>query len=284
MPQPVLLDTISALRIWRNAERRDGKRVGLVPTMGALHHGHLSLVNVIREEAESVVTSIFVNPTQFAPTEDFSKYPRAFERDLELLSEVECDAVFAPQVGEMYPDGFSTAISLAGPATVGLEDKFRPTHFTGVATVVAKLLLQSNADVAIFGEKDYQQLAVIRQLARDLDLPVMILGAPTIREDDGLAMSSRNTYLAGRERSVAPLIHQTLQEAAEAVRAGMPFDAIEREATAALTDAGFAVDYVAIRDSETLREPAKDAAPSRLRLLAAAKIGTTRLIDNIAAE
>ncbi len=171
MPQPVLLDTISALRIWRNAERRDGKRVGLVPTMGALHHGHLSLVNVIREEAESVVTSIFVNPTQFAPTEDFSKYPRAFERDLELLSEVECDAVFAPQVGEMYPDGFSTAISLAGPATVGLEDKFRPTHFTGVATVVAKLLLQSNADVAIFGEKDYQQLAVIRQLRAILISP-----------------------------------------------------------------------------------------------------------------
>jgi pantoate--beta-alanine ligase len=282
MPQPIVLDTINALRIWRNAERRAGKRVGLVPTMGALHQGHLSLVNAVREEAESVVTSIFVNPTQFAPQEDFSKYPRAFERDLELLGEVDCDAVFAPSVSEMYPEGFATAINLVGPAAVGLEDKFRPTHFTGVATVVGKLLLQALPEVAVFGEKDFQQLAVIRRMVRDLDLSVEILGAPTLREADGLAMSSRNVYLSAQEREKAAVIHQTLLEAAEAAQAGMPLDAIEKEAEGSLSELGFEVDYVAIRDAATLSIPAEGAEPASLRILTAARLGATRLIDNIA--
>jgi pantoate--beta-alanine ligase len=282
MPQPIVLDSINALRIWRNAERRAGKRVGLVPTMGALHQGHLSLVKAVREEAESVVTSIFVNPTQFAPQEDFSKYPRAFERDLELLSEVDCDAVFAPSVHEMYPEGFATAINLVGPATVGLEDKFRPTHFTGVATVVGKLLLQALPEVAVFGEKDFQQLAVIRRMVRDLDMSVEILGAPTLREADGLAMSSRNVYLSGQEREKAVVIHQTLLEAAEAARAGMPLHAIETEAEGTLAELGFEVDYIAIRDATTLVAPIEGTDPAALRILAAAKLGTTRLIDNIA--
>ncbi|MBN8534851.1 MAG: pantoate--beta-alanine ligase [Rhizobiales bacterium] len=282
MPQPIVLDTINALRIWRNAERRAGKRVGLVPTMGALHQGHISLVNAVREEAESVVTSIFVNPIQFAPHEDFSKYPRAFERDLELLGEVDCDAVFAPSVSEMYPEGFATAINLVGPAAVGLEDKFRPTHFTGVATVVGKLLLQALPEVAVFGEKDFQQLAVIRRMVRDLDMGVEILGAPTLREADGLAMSSRNVYLSAQEREKAVVIHQTLLEAAEAAQAGMPLHAIEKEAEGTLSELGFVVDYVAIRDSVTLAEPVDGAKPGSLRILAAAKLGQTRLIDNIA--
>jgi pantoate--beta-alanine ligase len=282
MPQPIVLDTINALRIWRNAERRAGKRVGLVPTMGALHQGHLSLVNGVREEAESVVASIFVNPTQFSPSEDFSKYPRAFDRDLELLGEVNCDAVFAPSVNEMYPEGFATAVNLAGPASVGLEDKFRPTHFTGVGTVVAKLLLQALPEVAIFGEKDFQQLTVIRRMVRDLNMSVDILGGPTVREPDGLAMSSRNVYLSTQEREKAVVIHQTLQEAAEAVRAGLPLHAIEQEAAGTLSELGFIVDYVAIRDSATLAEPAAGADPASLRILVAAKLGTTRLIDNIA--
>lgn len=282
MPQPIVLDTINALRIWRNAERRAGRRVGLVPTMGALHQGHLSLVNAVREEAESVVTSIFVNPTQFAPHEDFSKYPRSFERDLELLSEVDCEAVFAPSVTEMYPEGFATAISLAGPAAVGLEDKFRPTHFSGVATIVGKLLLQALPEVAVFGEKDFQQLTVIRRMVRDLDMSVEILGAPTLREADGLAMSSRNVYLSSEEREKAVAIHQTLQEAAEAARAGMPLHAIEKEAEGTLAELGFTVDYVAIRDNTTLKTPAEGANPASLRILAAAKLGATRLIDNIA--
>lgn len=282
MPQPIVLDTINALRIWRNAERRAGKRVGLVPTMGALHQGHLSLVNAVREEAESVVTSIFVNPTQFAPHEDFLKYPRVFERDLELLSEVDCDAVFAPSVAEMYPEGFATAINLVGPAAVGLEDKFRPTHFTGVATVVGKLLLQALPEVAVFGEKDFQQLTVIRRMVRDLDMSVEILGAPTLREADGLAMSSRNVYLSAQEREKAVVIHQTLQEAAEAARAGMPLHAIEKEAEGTLGELGFGVDYVAIRDQITLAKPTEGAETASMRILAAAKLGATRLIDNIA--
>ncbi|MFN3483847.1 MAG: pantoate--beta-alanine ligase, partial [Rhabdaerophilum calidifontis] len=186
-PEPVVLETVAALRAWRAARRAAGHRVGLVPTMGALHAGHLSLVTGLAPETEAVVVSIFVNPTQFAPHEDFTKYPRTFDRDLELLREVGAAAVFAPTVAEMYPDGFATSITLDGPARVGLEDAFRPTHFAGVATVVAKLLLQCLPERAIFGEKDYQQLAVIRRMARDLDIPVAILGGPTIREADGLA-------------------------------------------------------------------------------------------------
>lgn len=282
MMKPVVLESVAALRQWREAERKAGRRVGLVPTMGALHAGHISLVTGVKQVTDKAVVSIFVNPTQFAPTEDFSKYPRTFESDLHLLSEVGAEAVFAPQVAEMYPQGFATTVSLDGPAKVGLEDKFRPTHFSGVATVVSKLLLQALPDVAIFGEKDFQQLAVIRRMARDLDIPVEIMGGPTLREADGLAMSSRNVYLTVGERMVAPIVHRTLQAAAEIVRRGMPLAVIEAEAADRLTKAGLVVDYVAIRDALSLAAPAEDAVPESLRILVAAKLGQTRLIDNIA--
>lgn len=277
---PIVLDTVAALRLWRETERKAGRRVGLVPTMGALHRGHTSLVEAVRARADSVVTSIFVNPTQFAPTEDFSKYPRTFEADLEKLSHVGCEAVFAPGVAEMYPQGFATSVVPEGPAKVGLEDAFRPTHFAGVATVVSKLLLQALPDVAIFGEKDFQQLAVIRHVTRDLDIPVEIMGGETIREGDGLAMSSRNVYLSDEERKTAVLISTVLREAGVAVRAGHAHEGIIAAGVARLTVAGFAMDYLAIRDAATLAVPQGGA--EGLRVLVAAKLGKTRLIDNMA--
>jgi pantoate--beta-alanine ligase len=280
---PVILETIAALRLWREGERRAGRRVGLVPTMGALHGGHTSLVEAVRQEAESVVASIFVNPTQFAPTEDFSKYPRTFVADLEKLDAVRCDAVFAPAVSEMYPQGFATTVTPDGPAKVGLEDAFRPTHFSGVATVVSKLLLQALPDVAIFGEKDFQQLAVIRHVARDLDIPVAIRGGATIREENGLAMSSRNVYLSAEERKTAPVLYTALQNIANGLKDGLYVATLEENAMLALEMRGFRVDYIAVRDAVTLLKPQPGAAVASLRILAAATLGKTRLIDNIAA-
>lgn len=282
MTMPIILESVAALREWRENQRRSGQRVGLVPTMGALHAGHLSLVTKVRETTDKSVVSIFVNPTQFAPSEDFSKYPRTFEKDIKLLSEVSADAVFAPQASEMYPQGFATTVSLDGPATVGLEDAFRPTHFAGVATVVAKLLLQALPDVAIFGEKDFQQLAVIRRMAVDLDIPVEIMGGRTIREPDGLAMSSRNVYLTPEERMIATMISQTLLSAAKKLANGKPAADIEPCATSRLVNTGFSVDYFAIRDAASLAVPEPGADPKTLRILVAAKLGKTRLIDNIA--
>ncbi|MCA0404988.1 MAG: pantoate--beta-alanine ligase [Proteobacteria bacterium] len=282
MGQPVILDSVAALRRWREAERKAGRTVGLVPTMGALHAGHISLVKTMKGMTDKVVTSIFVNPTQFAPNEDFSKYPRTFEGDVKLLSQVGGDAVFAPQVAEMYPEGFATTVSLDGPAKVGLEDAFRPTHFAGVATVVTKLLLQALPDKAIFGEKDFQQLAVIRRFVRDLDIPVEILGGVTQREADGLALSSRNVYLSPEERVLAPTIHRVLTNAANSIREGVGIAQAELVAKEALEAAGFAVDYVAIRDTASLAAPKIGASPDSLRILCAAKLGKTRLIDNIA--
>ncbi|MCA0401056.1 MAG: pantoate--beta-alanine ligase [Proteobacteria bacterium] len=283
MPDPVILDSIAALRMWREERRAAGRRIGLVPTMGALHAGHLSLVSGVKRVADEALVSIFVNPTQFAPNEDFSKYPRTFNRDVELLSEVGAEAVFAPRVLDMYPEGFATAIEPGGPAKAGLEDAFRPTHFAGVATVVTKLLLQCLPEVAIFGEKDFQQLAVIRHVARDLDIPVEILGGATVREADGLAMSSRNVYLSKAERGIAPVLHQVLLGAAEAIRGGTRLDVIEGGALRELSSHGFITDYVAIRDAATLGRPEPGARPESLRILVAAKLGATRLIDNIAA-
>ena len=265
-----------ALAGWRRA----GERIALVPTMGALHEGHLALVRLARAEAERVVVSIFVNPTQFAPNEDFSAYPRTLDEDLAKLAGL-ADLVFTPAADEMYPPGSATTVSVAGPATVGLEDRFRPTHFAGVATVVAKLLVQALPDVAIFGEKDFQQLKVIARMARDLHLPVSILGGATMREPDGVALSSRNRYLSPAERAVAPRLHHALQEGAAAIRAGAAPAEAAAEAAAALAASGFAVDYVAARDAETL-EPVASPAAGPVRLLAAARLGRTRLIDNIA--
>jgi pantoate--beta-alanine ligase len=275
----VTAPTVESLRRavagWRGA----GERIALVPTMGALHEGHIALARLAHERADRVVVSIFVNPTQFAPSEDFSAYPRTLEEDRQKLAGL-ADLIFTPTVEEMYPQGSATTVSLAGPAAVGLEDRFRPTHFQGVATVVAKLLIQALPDVAIFGEKDFQQLKVITRMARDLHLPIKILGGATVRESDGLALSSRNRYLSPEERATAPRLHQALQDSAAAIRAGSSPTAAMAEARDALASAGFAVDYVEARHAETL-EPIASPAEGSIRLLAAARLGRTRLIDNI---
>jgi pantoate--beta-alanine ligase len=274
-----VVDSVKALRRQVEAWKAAGERVALVPTMGALHEGHVSLVKLARKRRCRVVTSIFVNPTQFAPTEDFSKYPRTFDSDCAMLAAVGGDLVFAPQVAEMYPDGFATTVTLGGPAKAGLEDRFRPTHFDGVATVVGKLFAQCRPNLAIFGQKDYQQLLVVTRMARDLDLGVEVIGAPTVREKDGLAMSSRNRYLSTAERAQAALLPKLLQNAIASVRAGSSIASATHEATDALQAAGYAVDYVEFRHAGTLAE-ISSLGDGPLRILAAAKLGNTRLIDN----
>lgn len=275
---PAIVRTVPDLRALVASWRARGKRVGLVPTMGALHAGHISLVEIARRHADRVIVSIFVNPTQFAPTEDFSKYPRTFEADLAKLTVIGTDAVYAPTVDVMYPPDAATTVSLKGPATAGLEDVSRPFHFAGVATIVAKLFTQSAADVAVFGEKDFQQLAVIRRMAADLDLPVKVIGAPTVREADGLAMSSRNVYLSAENRAKAPELHRIMQAVSSGITAGeAPEGALARARTTILA-AGFTPDYLELRDAADLGE-ARTGRPRRL--LAAATLGTTRLIDNI---
>ncbi|MFN3889021.1 MAG: pantoate--beta-alanine ligase [Beijerinckiaceae bacterium] len=283
MSAPVIARTVAELRQAVAGWRRTGERVAMVPTMGALHAGHISLVELARTKAQRVVASIFVNPTQFAPNEDFSRYPRTFEADVEKLARAKCDLVFAPAPQDMYPPGFATAVSLEGPAKAGLEDAFRPTHFQGVATVVAKLLIQCAPDAAVFGEKDFQQLAVIRQMARDLDLPVEIAGAPTMREPDGLAMSSRNVYLKPEERAAAPALYRTLQACAGRVARGEASAPILADGRRQIEDAGFGLDYLELRDAASLAR-VDESAKGPLRLLVAARIGTTRLIDNIHAQ
>ena len=274
------VQTIPDLRAALAPHRAPGqKSVALVPTMGALHDGHVSLVREAARHARFTVVSIFVNPTQFAPHEDFAAYPRDLSGDLEKLKGSGADLVFAPTARDMYPEGFATSITVAGPAR-GLESDFRPHFFSGVATVVAKLLLAALPDVAIFGEKDYQQLAVIRQMTRDLDIPVEIVGAPTMREPDGLAMSSRNAYLGAAERDIAGRLNVILRDAIARARQG-GLRAAEAHAVDALKGAGFdAVDYVAIRDAESLA--VIDVLERPARILAAARVGRTRLIDNFA--
>jgi pantoate--beta-alanine ligase len=227
-----VVDTVPALRERLKEFRKKGERIALVPTMGALHDGHLSLLREARRHAERVVATIFVNPAQFGPSEDFAKYPRTLAADLEKLAGAKADLCFAPSLEAIYPPGFSTRVEVDGPARADLDDRFRPTHFCGVATVVAKLLNQAQADVAVFGEKDYQQLLVIQRLARDLDIATEILGAPTLREADGLAMSSRNVYLSKTERATAPALHRALNEAARRIGAGEPIEATLAQASA----------------------------------------------------
>lgn len=281
---PVVVRSVAELRRTVGAWRKAGERVAMVPTMGALHEGHLSLVRLGLERAERVVVSIFVNPTQFAPNEDFSTYPRTEARDLDLLELLSTDLVFAPSPAEMYPAGFATRIAPAGAAE-GLESDFRPHFFTGVATVVAKLLIACGPDLAVFGEKDFQQLAVVRQLVRDLGLPVEILGAPTVRENDGLAMSSRNAYLSAQEREVAPVLHAVIRDVADTVRRGGDLAGALAVGRARIFEAGFRdIDYLEVRDAATLaRWGGSSAAPrTPLRVLGAAWLGRTRLIDNCA--
>lgn len=272
--------TINALQRAGASWRSAGQQLALVPTMGALHDGHLKLVSAAAELADHVIASIFVNPKQFGQNEDLARYPRNEEADLALLQSTGVALVFAPEASEIYPSGFATTIQMAGPAKVGLEDRFRPHFFDGVATVVAKLLIAVDADYAMFGEKDYQQLQVVKQLSQDLNLRTEIKGIPTEREWDGLAMSSRNRYLSKLERQQATAIFKSLTQAAVKIRAGTKPQSAMRAASRSLTTLGFKVDYVVARNAETLAIPKQDG--ETLRLLAAAWLGKTRLIDNIA--
>jgi pantoate--beta-alanine ligase len=250
-----------------------------VPTMGALHEGHLALVRQAAASADKVVVSIFVNPAQFGPQEDFGRYPRTLDSDSEKLERTGgVELIYAPKAGDIYPEGFSTKVNVEGPAS-GLETDFRPHFFSGVATVVAKLFVQCRPDIAVFGEKDYQQLLVVRRLSRDLDLGVDVLGVPTVREADGLALSSRNAYLTPESRKVAAQLNRVLLDVAERAGASVPVPQAEAEGAAALIRAGFdRVDYVAIRDAATLVPLREIKGPARV--LAAARIGSLRLIDN----
>jgi pantoate--beta-alanine ligase len=263
------------IKAWRGA----GESIALIPTMGALHAGHLELVRLARARCTRAVASIFVNPAQFAPHEDFDRYPRDEAGDLAKLATAGCDLAWMPDRSVMYPEGFATRVLPAGAAD-GLETDFRPHFFGGVATVCCKLFTQVAPDVAVFGQKDYQQLCVIRQMVRDLHLPLEVVGAPTVREADGLALSSRNAYLDAAQRRIAPVLHRVIVKVATDVGRGADPAAAAQAARGELETAGFArVDYVAVRDAETLKEP----APGRpLRVLAAAWLGTTRLIDNVA--
>lgn len=277
--KPIVVETVRELRALTGAFRSEGARIALVPTMGALHAGHMALVRRAQEVAQKVVVSIFVNPTQFGPTEDFSRYPRTLEADIEKLAELGADAVYAPTPAEMYPEGFATRITMAGPAE-GLETDFRPQFFAGVATVVGKLFIRCAPDFALFGEKDYQQLKVVTCLSRDLDLGVEIVPVPTTREADGLALSSRNAYLSAEERATAPVIYTALKSAALNIRGGaVPENAVKKAADA-IAAKGLKVDYVTARHAETLAA-LTGAEGEPIRLLAAAWLGTTRLIDNI---
>ena len=273
--------TVSALRHAVIRWRGRGERIALVPTMGALHEGHLALVRAGRRRARRLIVSIFVNPAQFAPHEDLASYPRSLKADLEALTDIAVDLAWAPPAALMYPSGFATRVVPQGPATVGLEDKFRPQFFSGVATVVAKLLIQCAPDFAMFGEKDYQQLKVVTRMAKDLDLPVKIVPVATVRERDGLALSSRNAYLSAAERATAPTLHRVLLACADQITAGHPIAGALTEGRATLAQAGFIVDYLEARNTDTLA-PVKSANDGPLRLLVAARLGKTRLIDNIA--
>jgi pantoate--beta-alanine ligase len=276
-----VIRTLPALRRAIANFRRRGCTIALVPTMGALHEGHFSLVRRAQSRADCVVVSIFVNPTQFAPHEDLTTYPRTFAADLAALAKRRVDLVWAPSVRTMYPDGFATRVIPEGPAMVGLEDASRPHFFAGVATVVAKLLIQCEPDIALFGEKDYQQLKVVTQLGRDLGLKTRIVGAPIVRERDGLALSSRNRYLTPAERQTAPMLYRALEEAAAKIGAGAPVAEVLKQAREAVTRGGLQLDYFEARHADTL-EPLKSSVGEPIRLLAAVRVGTTRLIDNLA--
>ncbi len=277
-----IVRTVEELRKTVNGWRAAGLRVALVPTMGALHQGHLSLVEAAKAHADRVVASIFVNPKQFGPNEDLSRYPRQEAKDAEMLEGAGCDVLFLPGVEEMYPDGFATNISVAGVSS-GLCGDDRPGHFDGVATVVTKLLNMARPDVAIFGEKDFQQLAVIRRFVTDLNMGIEILGAPIVREADGLAMSSRNAYLSADQRAVASALPQVLAKVRDQIAGGADVAAAIASGAQALLDAGFdRVDYLELRDAASLAPLTALDRPARL--FVAARLGTTRLIDNLAVE
>ncbi len=271
---------LPSLRAATAALRADGKRLALVPTMGALHDGHIALVAAGRLAADAVATSIFVNPLQFNPNEDLSRYPRDEEGDLAKLRGAGCDLVWMPPVAAMYPPGSATVIDVAGP-TAGWEGDARPGHFRGVATVCCKLFLQSEAQVAVFGEKDWQQLQVVTRMAADLDIPIRILPVATVREADGLAMSSRNRFLTPDDRATAPVLLRVMIQAATAIAAGDAVPAALGAGLETLRDHGFAPDYLALVEAETLK-PLDARTDGAMRLVAAARLGAVRLLDNIA--
>ncbi|GAP67427.1 pantothenate synthetase [Mizugakiibacter sediminis] len=267
----------AAIRAWRS----QGQAVGFVPTMGNLHDGHYSLLRIARSRAERVVASVFVNPTQFGPNEDYARYPRTLAQDQAGLAAHGCDLLFAPDVATIYPSGPERTVTVHVPGvTAVLEGAHRPGHFDGVATVVTKLLNLVQPDVAVFGQKDWQQLLVVKALVRDLALPVQIVPGPTMREPDGLAMSSRNQYLGAEERARAPAIHATLAWMRAALRAGHPREVVEAAALKRLEHAGFTPDYAVIRRAEDLAEPAAGESAGLIALIAA-RLGATRLIDNL---
>jgi pantoate--beta-alanine ligase len=276
----MVVRTVPALRRAVDGLRARKATIALVPTMGALHDGHVSLVRLAKRRAQKVAVSIFVNPTQFAPTEDFSSYPRTWNADVAKLAAEKVDLIWNPDLKAMYPEGFVTRIVPEGPATAGLEDRFRPHFFGGVATVVGKLFTQVRPDFAIFGEKDFQQLRVVTQMARDLDLGVKVVGSRTVRERDGLAMSSRNVYLSPGERLQATTLYRAMKESAKRLKAGEDVEAAMANGAELITGAGFALDYFEARHAETLA-PIQSMKDGPVRILVAAKIGTTRLIDNI---
>jgi pantoate--beta-alanine ligase len=278
---PMIVRTVPALRRALDSLRAKKATTALVPTMGALHDGHVSLVRLAKRRAAKVIVSIFVNPTQFAPSEDFSSYPRTWKADVAKLAAEDVDLIWNPDVKTMYPDGFATRILTEGPATAGLEDRFRPHFFGGVTTVVGKLFTQVRPDIAIFGEKDFQQLRVVTRMARDLDLGVKVIGSKTVRERDGLAMSSRNVYLSPEERCKAPALYSAMKESARRLRAGDDFKAAMAGGAELMANAGFILDYFEARHADTLA-PIASSKDGPLRILVAARIGKTRLIDNIA--
>jgi pantoate--beta-alanine ligase len=273
--------TIAAVREHVRRWRGDGHRIAFVPTMGNLHAGHVSLIEMARRHGDRFIASIFVNPMQFGPNEDFAHYPRTPTQDARMLADAGCDLMFMPDVVEIYPNGSERATKVEVPGLSSILDgEFRPGHFEGVATIVAKLFHIVEPDVAVFGEKDFQQLTIIRRMAADLCMPITVVAAPTVRDPDGLAMSSRNQYLTDEERSKAPLIHQTLLAAVERLRAGdRDFTALERNALEALVRSGFRPDYFAVRHADDLSAPQSDTL--NLVVLVAARLGRARLIDNL---
>jgi pantoate--beta-alanine ligase len=277
---PMIVRTIPALRRALDSLRAKKATTALVPTMGALHDGHVSLVRLAKRRAAKVIVSIFVNPTQFAPSEDFGSYPRTWNSDVGKLKAEAVDLIWNPDVKTMYPDGFATKILSEGPATAALEDRFRPHFFGGVTTVVVKLFTQVRPDFAIFGEKDFQQLRVVTRMAGDLDLGVKVIGSKTVRERDGLAMSSRNVYLSPQERQIAPTLYRAMKESAKRLRDGDDLKAAMEGGAELIANAGFVLDYFEARHADTLA-PIASVKDGPVRILVAARLGKTRLIDNI---
>ena len=276
----MIVRSVPALRRALESLRAKKATTALVPTMGALHDGHVSLVRLAKRRAAKVIVSIFVNPTQFAPSEDFGSYPRTWKSDVGKLAAEDVDLIWNPDVKTMYPDGFATRILTEGPATAALEDRFRPHFFGGVTTVVGKLFTQVRPDFAVFGEKDFQQLRVVTRMAGDLDLGVKVIGSKTVRERDGLAMSSRNVYLSPEERQMAPTLYRAMKESANRLRAGDDLRAAMEGGAELISNAGFILDYFEARHAETLA-PIASVKDGPVRILVAAKLGKTRLIDNV---